>query len=282
MSVALKTEGFMFTCPDCKTTLVNLRCPTCKVEFTTNDGVPVLTPRRAAQEVVSTVTSAYEEIYTDRSGVWVDQGRTPEFIAYFASMVVENRPTKALEIGCGEGFLLAAVNVKDKWAVDVSANALHLARQKSQAGFAVAFAEHLPFPAETFDTVYSVGVMEHFVDDHAATVDIRRVLRPGGTYLVLIHTHLGFAGSVRQKIREYLSPQFRPVALAKWVAKKIRRPIRQPIQHAYTVDSARACLTRAGFVVRREITLSRDKSAPLVGYHVAIFICDKPPATAAA
>lgn len=275
MAAELTTEGLMFICPDCKTTLVDLRCPACKVDFATNDGVPVLTSRRTP-ETVSHVSSAYDEIYTDRSGVWVDQGRTPEFLKYFASMVVENRPAKTLEIGCGEGFLLATVNVQDKWAVDVSANALHLARQKTQAGFAVAFAENLPFPSATFDTVYSVGVMEHFVDDLAASKDILRVLRPGGSYLVLIHTHLGFSGSVRQKVREYIWPRPRPIGLAKWIAKKIVRPIRQPIQHAYTVESARSCLTRAGFTVRKEITLASDKNAPLVGYHVAIFVCDKP------
>lgn len=255
--------------------LVDLRCSVCELQFTTNDGVPVLISRAAPAEVSAHVSSAYEEIYTDRSGVWVDQGRTPEFIAYFASLVAANRPTKALEVGCGEGFLLAAVQVAHKWAVDVSANALHLARNKTTAEFAVAFAEQLPFADETFDTIYSVGVMEHFVDDNAATAEIRRVLRPGGSYLVLIHTHLGFAGSLRQKIREYLSPHFRPLALSQWIARKLRRPIRQPIQREYTVDSARACLTRAGLRVRREITLRSDPGTPLVGEHVVIFICDR-------
>lgn len=266
----------MLTCPDCKTSLVNLRCNVCAVEFGTTDGVPVLISRRAATDLNSRVSSAYEEIYTDRSGVWVDQGRTPEFITYFASLITENHPEHTLEIGCGEGFLLAAVNAKHKCAIDVSGNALLSARRKTSAELAVAFAEHLPFPDQAFDTVYSVGVMEHFVNDGAATSEIRRVLRVGGTYLALIHTHLTFAGRIRQKIREYVSPQFRPLALSKWIAKKVIRPIRQPIQHIYTIESASSCLTRAGLAVRKVITLQSEPSAPLAGHHVVIFICDRP------
>jgi ubiquinone/menaquinone biosynthesis C-methylase UbiE len=265
----------MLSCPDCKTSLVNLRCSACDVEFGTADGVPVLISRRAASEVDSRVSSAYQEIYTDRSGVWVDQGRTSEFIAYFASLIGETRPQDVLEIGCGEGFLLAAVDAQRKWAIDVSANALHSARTKTAAQFAVAFAEHLPFPDEAFDTAYSVGVMEHFVSDDVATAEIRRVLRPGGRYLVLIHTHLSFIGRIRQKVREYLSPRFRPLELSRWIARKVLRPISQPIQHDYTIDSASSCLTRAGLTVGRVITLRTDPAAPLAGHHVVIFICSK-------
>jgi ubiquinone/menaquinone biosynthesis C-methylase UbiE len=265
----------MFACPDCRTALVDLRCTACNTTYSDNGGVPVLISRKAPTETISTVSSAYEEIYTDRTGVWVDQGRTPEFLRYFASLVEANRPQSTLEIGCGEGFLLSTVTAERKAAIDVSANALHLARAKTSAQFAVAFAEHLPFATESFDVVYSVGVMEHFVDDHAATCEILRVLRPNGTYLALIHTHMGFGASLRQKVREYITPNFRPVGLVKWLAKKVRRPIKQPIQHHYTVASARDCLVRAGFKVDKEITLRSEPSAPLIGHHVVIFVATK-------
>ena len=70
----------MFACPDCRTALVDLRCTVCNITFGDNRGVPVLISRQAPAETVSTVASAYEEIYTDRTEVWVDQGRTPEFL----------------------------------------------------------------------------------------------------------------------------------------------------------------------------------------------------------
>ena len=265
----------MFACPDCRTALVDLRCAACNASFPDRGGVPVLISRQAPADTVSSVASAYEEIYSGRTEVWVDQGRTPEFLRYFASLVESTHPKSVLEIGCGEGFLLSTVKAERKSAVDVSANALHLAREKTSAEFAVAFAEHLPFADASFDAVYSVGVMEHFVDDGAASSDILRVLRPGGTYLCLIHTHMDFSASLRQKVREYISPSFRPVALLRWLGKKVRRPIKQPIQHAYTVASARDCLKGAGFSVNREITLRSDHDAPLIGHHVVIFIATK-------
>ncbi len=39
---------------------------------------------------------------------------------------------------------------------------------------------HLPFPAASFDAVYSSNVMEHIVDPVPLYAEMRRVLRPGG------------------------------------------------------------------------------------------------------
>jgi SAM-dependent methyltransferase len=42
----------------------------------------------------------------------------------------------------------------------------------------------LPFDAGTFDTVLSCGVLEHVQDPDGSLDEIRRVLRPGGTFYV--------------------------------------------------------------------------------------------------
>ena len=70
------------------------------------------------------------------------------------------------------------------------------------AACAAVMAEKMPFPDQSFDLVVSVGVMEHFLDEHEVNREIRRVLKPGGYYLVLIHTHMSFAQRLRQKLRE--------------------------------------------------------------------------------
>jgi SAM-dependent methyltransferase len=48
-------------------------------------------------------------------------------------------------------------------------------------------AEHLPFPANTFDLVYSWGVIHHTTDTPAAAREIIRVTKPGGEVRVMIY-----------------------------------------------------------------------------------------------
>ncbi len=45
-----------------------------------------------------------------------------------------------------------------------------------------AVAEALPFPAATFDFVFSQAVLEHVPDPHAAVREMNRVLKPGGVF----------------------------------------------------------------------------------------------------
>jgi SAM-dependent methyltransferase len=51
----------------------------------------------------------------------------------------------------------------------------------------VAGAERMPFPSDSFDTVLSVHVLCSVADQGSALGEIRRVLRPGGTFLFLEH-----------------------------------------------------------------------------------------------
>lgn len=44
----------------------------------------------------------------------------------------------------------------------------------------VSAAEHVPYPADTFDALLSHEVLEHVSDDRAALAEMARVLRPGG------------------------------------------------------------------------------------------------------
>ena len=54
----------------------------------------------------------------------------------------------------------------------------------------IADGEHLPFAAETFDVVYSNGVLHHTPDTAGAIREAHRVLRPGGTAKVMLyHRH---------------------------------------------------------------------------------------------
>jgi ubiquinone/menaquinone biosynthesis C-methylase UbiE/uncharacterized protein YbaR (Trm112 family) len=266
----------MFVCPDCKGALDDLKCTVCGKQFSQRDGFPVLLSQEPHLKLAEEIGNTYDDIYSNRSGVWEDQGRTPEFITYFSNLLATFPSDKLLEIGCGEGFLLSSIRAKQKFAIDLSSRALKVANSRVPAQFGVALAERLPFPPDSFDLVTSVGVMEHFVHDREASREICRVLKPGGHYLALLHVDTTLADRFRQKLREYIYPRPRLGALLKYLSSKVIKPISQPIQRLYTMETARACLAESGFAVTDVISTRTHKGVPLVGPHVVIFVGRKP------
>ncbi len=266
----------MYVCPDCKGRLADYFCATCKVAFDVRCGVPDLLSRDARFGAVRDISRTYDRIYAERAQVWEDQGRTPDFVRYFADLTADFSQGTLLEIGCGEGFLLEQLRAEKKLAVDISHEALLKAMRRSGASGAIALAERLPFPDQSFDVVVSVGVMEHFIDDRAAISEVARVLKPRGFYITLIHVKRSAGQKATQKVREYLWPSFRPRALVRWVFGKIYRPIHQPIQRQYSVADAAQTLRRAGLELLRTINLASDPAIPLVGPHVVIYVARTP------
>ena len=265
----------MYVCPECKGPLRGLACDSCGLEFSSVEGIPNFLLRGTHFADVNEISARYDTIYKEHTGAWEDQGRTEAFLDYFSRLAGTLSNGRVLEVGCGEGFLLAALTATETAAVDLSIAAVKKARERVNSAYALALAERLPFPSGSFDLVISVGVMEHFLDDNAATTEIRRVLKPGGHYLVLIHVYLSWFERLLQKTREFIFPRPRPLALLRWVSKRALRPTHQPISRAYTQASARACLERNGLVVRRTISLRTDPDVPLIGPHVVIYIAGR-------
>jgi SAM-dependent methyltransferase len=265
----------MYVCPDCKTRLEQLYCKSCRTQFAKLDGIPILLSQDKKWQSINDIGAVYDRIYSNRSLVWEDQGRTPEFIKYFSNLAEQFSKDSILEVGCGEGFLLDSLIARNKFAVDISKEALQKTKRLTNADCSVAMAERLPFQENWFDLVVSVGVMEHFLDDNAATSEIRRVLKPGGNYLALIHVQLTLLQRLIQKVNEYIFPRLRPLKMIRWLISKIYRPIHQPIQRKYTLESGGACLERNGFYIDRIISKSIDSSAPLIGAHVIVYISHK-------
>ncbi len=120
----------------------------------------------------------------------------PEF-AQFA----ESRGRKVLEIGVGMGadyleWLKAGAQVT---GIDMSAVSLERARRRCiAAGFQpdlrLAEAEQLPFPDDSFDVVYSYGVMHHSPNPAKCVREALRVLRPGGTARIMLYHHPSLTG----------------------------------------------------------------------------------------
>jgi ubiquinone/menaquinone biosynthesis C-methylase UbiE len=101
---------------------------------------------------------------------------------------------RVLEVGCGlgtDGARFARAGAVYT-GVDLTEAAVGLARRRFEleglAGeFRVADAERLEFADESFDLVYSHGVLHHTPDAAAAVGEVRRVLAPGGRAVVMLY-----------------------------------------------------------------------------------------------
>lgn len=239
-----------------------------------HDGIPCFIPNSPLPDGLD-VRQVYDEIYRNHQDAWVDQGRSDAFVSYFCELTRACSDNRILEIGCGEGSLLAAMPAARKFGIDPSINALRRARSRSDAECAVARSEQLPFPSASFDLVVTVGVMEHFEDPEAATQEIYRVLAEPGHYVALIQTDLSVPLRMLLKFRQYVFPTFRPIELTRWIRKKLHNRIVQPFRKSYTIDGARACLERSGLKVTEVITSRSHPTAPLAGSHVVILVARK-------
>lgn len=104
---------------------------------------------------------------------------------------------RLLEIGCGMGtdLLQFARGGAHCVGIDLTPRSVEITRHRftlygADGAFMIADGEQLPFASESFDVVYSNGVLHHTPDTAGAIREVHRVLRPGGTAKVMLyHRH---------------------------------------------------------------------------------------------
>lgn len=99
-----------------------------------------------------------------------------------------------LEIGCGMGsdLLQFARGGALCTGVDLTPRSIEITRHRfalygNKGSFMLADGEHLPFSSDSFDVVYSNGVLHHTPDTAGAIGEVHRVLRPGGVARVMLY-----------------------------------------------------------------------------------------------
>jgi ubiquinone/menaquinone biosynthesis C-methylase UbiE len=106
----------------------------------------------------------------------------------------EQRGKKVLEIGCGngaDGVMFARAGAQytgvDLTEAAVEATRTHFQVMGLKGTFQIENAERLSFSDESFDFVYSHGVLHHTPHPESAFAELHRVLRPGGKAVLMLY-----------------------------------------------------------------------------------------------
>lgn len=144
------------------------------------------------------------------------------------------RALDVLEVGCGNGYVLAAIAAAHPWlrvvGSDLSDAGLRHARERVPGAAIVhADARELPFQRE-FDVVGAFDVLEHVPEDGAVLAAMHRALRPGGGIVVTVPQHRWLWSEVdaysgherrygrRELVRKLREAGFRPRLVTSFVS----------------------------------------------------------------
>ncbi len=164
------------------------------------------------------------------------------YIAGFAHFG-EGRGRDVLEVGVGMGadhVRWARSRPRSLTGVDLTPRAIEWTRRRLDAeGLAsnlqTADAEALPFDDDSFDLVYSWGVLHHTPDTAAAFHEVYRVLCPGGTARIMIYHSRSIVGAILWIRYALLARQPR-----RSMADIYAHHLESPGTQAFTVKEARA------------------------------------------
>ena len=118
----------------------------------------------------------------------------PHIVAFVHSL---GEAERALDLGCGDGRLIAELGALKLFAADVSPVALERARMRLGADAQIVETDPdapLPLEDSQFDLVLCAETLEHVRDVQLFLSEIRRVLRPGGTLAVTTPAHSRLTG----------------------------------------------------------------------------------------
>lgn len=228
----------------------NLECRKCVEQFPLVNGIPrlLLSPLREAlmgggkasgndaRQVATAESFGFEwsrfsEMYSEWESNFREymQPHEPEFF----------QGKRVLDAGCGSGrhAYYAATYGADVWAVDLGP-AVEVARRNTAAFNNVNVVQadlyQLPFATESFDFIYSIGVLHHLPDPEAAFRNLLRFLKPGGEIQIYL----------------YWKPQNQPLKMSLLKAVTAMRQVTTRLPHkvTYALSYPAACAAFGLFV----------------------------------
>jgi len=183
----------LLQCPDCRKPLETqndgYRCTACQRQFPNVRGVLRFVDEKSYADSFGYQWRSFDKTQLDHAGR--DLSET-DFVRKVGLKPENLRGKLVLDVGCGMGRF---AEVATRWGarvigIDLSAAAEVAAKNLADREF-VAFQADvfaLPFAPESFDLIYSMGVLHHTPDCEKAFKNLPQYLKPGGTIAVWLYS----------------------------------------------------------------------------------------------
>lgn len=168
-----------------------------------------------------------------------------------------------LDVGCGTGWAVREVagRCRSTCGIDISPKMIEKAKRQATLGedveFKVANAEAIPYSDEYFDAVLCTFSFHHYKDPVASLREIKRVLKPGGRFV--------------------LTDSARDVSFAIWLQDRLRRHFERSHVRYYTRQEVKNFLATVAFELDGEpVAVRKFMDHRKVFTGVMIVSCVKP------
>ena len=161
--------------------------------------LPSQMPREGEEEVQETFTDQWRLVDEDElsfayTGEELVELNRRVWLRWIDELADDERPSSVLDVGCGVGMetmaLREVTGAGEVFGIDLNLALLGRRdeyRDVPGVTFVVASAFDLPFADESFDLVYSQGVLHHTYDTREAFRSIARRVAPGGRQFVWLY-----------------------------------------------------------------------------------------------
>lgn len=155
----------------------------------------------------------YDFLYKQELTHWWYRGRRQLIHALFQEYCIKNinKKLEILDVGCGAGILMSELEqYGNVYGIDVSELAVEYCKKRGLPNVTVDDLAKLSFPNEQFDVVIALDVLEHIENDAQAVIEIKRVLKPGGTVIIFVPAFMslwGEADEMGRHFRRYQKPE---------------------------------------------------------------------------
>jgi SAM-dependent methyltransferase len=165
-------------------TLGGVTCPACTAVYPLEDGILALSPPQRDADYPESLVELVSSV--EGRHFWF-AARNRVIVSTLERVVGPLSGIRVLDVGCGTGFVLSALESAGASAcgIDMHQQALQRARSRVRGPLFRSGAASLPFMAD-FDIVSLFDVIEHVDDDAALLREASRVLAPGGCVAVTV------------------------------------------------------------------------------------------------